>query len=205
MSETTDTKVEVTVIPDGPLKLSNATKLKYCGQPLEVDGDVYLCRCGESQNAPFCDGNHSNIDFKGQSEAQKTKDIRVWEGKSLRTYFNPNACMHVLFCKPLKALRERELSGDTEAATEIMRIVGTCPSGALTYEIKEACEEPVAQTFDASVDIIEGGEIRLQCDFEINASLHERQHKARATLCRCGLSNNKPWCDGRHKRKEGFR
>lgn len=113
--------------------------------------------------------------------------------------------MHVFYCKPLKELRDRELNGDQEAATEIMRIVGTCLSGALTYETKEACEEPEAQTFDVPVEIMEGGEIRIQGAFEINAELQERQHQDRATLCRCGQSKNKPWCDGQHKRKEGFR
>jgi len=52
---------------------------------------------------------------------------------------------------------------------------------------------------------MEGGEIRVRVPFEINADLHERQTADKATLCRCGRSRNKPWCDGRHKGYAGFR
>jgi CDGSH-type Zn-finger protein len=197
--------VSVTVIPDGPLKISDAKSVKFCGEPIASDGDVFLCRCGESANAPFCDGSHSRIGFSGENAAQDAREIRVWEGDSLRTYFNQNTCMHAFDCKTLGGLRERELAGDADAAAEIIRVVGTCPSGALTYETKTELAEPAASNFDAEVEIIQGGEIRLQCNFEIDVELNERQQQERATLCRCGLSDRKPWCDGQHKRKEGFR
>ena len=34
------------------------------GQPVDVDGEVYLCRCGGSGNKPFCDGTHRSIGIK---------------------------------------------------------------------------------------------------------------------------------------------
>ena len=197
--------LSVTVTEDGPIKVSNAKKLRYCGEPLAVEGDVWLCRCGQSANAPFCDGKHRAAGFEGAGSKREPKPITTWEGRTVRTHFNPNACMHVFLCKPLKALREAELAGDDAAAEEIMRVVGICPSGALTFERKTAPSEPQAAEPECDVDIMEGGEIRLQAAFEINADLHERQPENRATLCRCGLSKNKPWCDGRHKARTDFR
>ena len=197
--------VSFTVLPDGPLKVSKATSIRYCGEPLEVEGDVYLCRCGQSSNAPFCDGTHGKVGFKGTSEPGTTKDIHVWEGNTVRTFFNPNTCMHVFYCKPLKELRERELAGDVAAAEEIMKVVATCPSGALSYEIKAGVDAPPEPDLGADIDIVEGGEVRVQRAFEINTPKLERQRDARATLCRCGLSKNKPWCDGRHKKRTDFR
>ena len=51
-------RLSVTVIPDGPLKISNASRVRFCGDVTQVEGDLYLCRCGDSANAPYCDGTH---------------------------------------------------------------------------------------------------------------------------------------------------
>lgn len=197
-------RVLVTVTPDGPLKISNARSVTFCGEAVETEGDLYLCRCGSSANAPFCDGTHGKEGFSGACETTPDKEMKVWEGNSLRTHFNPNACMHVLYCKPLDDLRAAELEGDESAAEEIMRVVSTCPSGALSYELKEELDEPTVND-GAAIEIVEGGEVRVQTLFEINAPLFERQSEDRATLCRCGLSKSKPFCDGRHKGRKGFR
>lgn len=204
MSESKHLSIHIS--DNGPIRIEgDALELTYCGEPVEVEQGqaVYLCRCGESQNAPFCDGSHSRTGFVAEEGKGDKNAVRVWEGKTIRTYFNPNACMHVFKCKPLKALREREFAGDTAAAEEIARVVMTCPSGALTYESTSVTAPQPEQS--AAVEIVEGGEIRIQCAFDINANLQERQPGDRATLCRCGLSRNKPWCDGQHKKRENFR
>ncbi len=198
--------ISLTVLDNGPLKISGEDlTLHYCGEPVAVEAgkDVYVCRCGESQNPPFCDGSHSRTGFVAEPPTGAKKDIHLWEGKTIRTFFNPNTCMHAGYCRPLKELRKRELDGDAPAADEIARVVQSCPSGALSYESTEA-DAPAAAAGPA-IDIIEGGEVRVQQKFEINAELNERQDDARATLCRCGLSKNKPWCDGGHKKRENFR
>lgn len=197
--------LSVQVLNKGPLMISGESlTLRYCGEPLEVEPgkDVYLCRCGQSKNAPYCDGTHSTVGISENPET-KTHDVRVWEGNTIRTFFNPNVCMHVLYCKPLKELRKRELEGDAEAAEAIARVVTSCPSGALTFESKDVADPALDAQVD--VDIIEGAEIRIQTAYEINADLGERQPSNRATLCRCGLSRNKPWCDGQHKKRDDFR
>lgn len=196
--------VTIAIHPAGPVKVSGAKSVRFCGESIPVEGDLYLCRCGDSANAPYCDGAHSR-GFDGTYAPPAEQEMRVWEGRTLRTYFNRAACMHVYYCKPLNELRERELAGDDAAAAEIARVVGTCPSGALSVEPKGDVALPAPAEPNACIDIIEGGEVRLQVPFEINAPLNDRQATDRGTLCRCGRSKNKPWCDGRHKGRKGFR
>ena len=198
--------MSLTILEDGPIKLSgDRVSFSFSGAPLEVDAgaDVFLCRCGQSANAPFCDGSHARTEFKAETPSGERKEIRVWEGRTIKTYFNPNACMHAFYCKPLKDLRARELAGE-DLATEIAGVVESCPSGALSFEASDVTLPETSGLPD--VDIQEGGEIRVQRACEINAALLERQEPSRVTLCRCGLSANKPWCDGGHKQREdGFR
>lgn len=197
-------RVTVRVIPNGPMQVQNATDVRYCGQRLQIDGDIWLCRCGESKNAPFCDGSHKAAGFTTEGEEAKAPAERVWEGRTIRTYFDSTTCMHVFYCKPLKALREAELAGDDAAAAEIARVVETCPSGALRWEAKGEVAAPTKAALPC-VDIQEGGEVRIQAPFDINVERSAALPEDRATLCRCGLSKNKPWCDGRHKGRKGFR
>jgi CDGSH-type Zn-finger protein len=199
-------KLQVLAIPSGPLKIRGVRRLDYCGERVEAGDEVYLCRCGESANMPFCDGSHRDAGFTGANEPRESQPIRVWEGRRIKTFFNPNACMHVLYCKPLKALREAELAGDDAAAAEIARVVDTCPSGALRWEASAEVGAPPRVAEAGHVEVMEGGEVRLHgawtCE---NFDLMEGMDGERATLCRCGRSKNKPWCDGRHKGRKAFR
>jgi CDGSH-type Zn-finger protein len=53
---------EITIISDGPLKVSGNFTIKDSNQQiLEVKDEVFLCRCGGSANKPFCDGTHKRI------------------------------------------------------------------------------------------------------------------------------------------------
>ena len=197
--------MEVNLIENGPVKIEGVESVTYGGQEIKVDGKAFLCRCGESSKAPFCDGSHSSTGFSDNCESDNSIPTKDWEGKTIRTRFNPNICMHVFRCKPLKDLREQELQGNAEAAQEIAKVVATCPSGALTFEMKPA---DGSATFDdvTKVEVVEGGEIRLGCSFESSTvQLKEGQPANRVTLCRCGMSKNKPFCDGRHKKRDGFK
>ena len=199
--------IVVTPIEGGPLKLDNARDVHFCGEALETDSTIWLCRCGESRNAPYCDGSHNKIGWTGTCTPAAQKEHRVWEGQRIRTRFNPTACMHVYYCKPLKELRARELAEDgaagEEAARQIAAAVATCPSGALTFELKTELAVELPERGPA-IDIVEGGEVRIQAVFT-GVDPMPGQPTDTATLCRCGKSRNKPFCDGRHKARPGFR
>ena len=60
--------VTIRVLKDGPYEVSAGTKL-FDHQDKEFQEDqfppMYLCRCGQSKNKPFCDGSHEGAGFKG--------------------------------------------------------------------------------------------------------------------------------------------
>ena len=60
----TNETVKIKAIENGPLKISGDINLiGKDGKKLETKGDVFLCRCGHSQNKPFCDGSHKKKGF----------------------------------------------------------------------------------------------------------------------------------------------
>jgi hypothetical protein len=65
-STATGGKLSVEMRPDGPLVLTGNLSIRAGSGRLAWQGDkAFLCRCGASQNKPFCDGSHKKVGFKG--------------------------------------------------------------------------------------------------------------------------------------------
>ena len=70
MSETEG--LTITLLDNGPYQVSGPRKLLDCegGEWDTADrAAVYLCRCGGSENKPFCDGTHSRLEFAAEERA----------------------------------------------------------------------------------------------------------------------------------------
>ncbi len=64
MSEQSNT--EIVVLKNGPLMLKGSLSIKYKDGKEETQKEVYLCRCGQSENKPYCDGAHKKCGFKDE-------------------------------------------------------------------------------------------------------------------------------------------
>ena len=69
-------KPKILPLPNGPYYLLNDVKPKIVenlqnskGEPLSTVSGVALCRCGTSNNKPFCDGTHGTIRFSTEGRA----------------------------------------------------------------------------------------------------------------------------------------
>jgi len=75
---------DITITPtaDGPNMISGQFTLKWpsghvisAAAEADEDGNVYLCRCGASNNKPFCDNSHMRIGFKStEGDATASKE-----------------------------------------------------------------------------------------------------------------------------------
>jgi CDGSH-type Zn-finger protein len=59
--------VKLKIIENGPIVLdtSEAIEISVAGTESK-SGPLYLCRCGQSANKPFCDGAHRKVKFEGK-------------------------------------------------------------------------------------------------------------------------------------------
>lgn len=69
-----DDKATITVRDDGSLRVSGPVVLLDAeGNPFETKAVFALCRCGHSENKPFCDGSHRRIGFKSAPRAEQAE------------------------------------------------------------------------------------------------------------------------------------
>ena len=59
-------QVSIEFMPNGPALVTGKFLLKENGQMTQKDGPVALCRCGHSNQKPYCDGSHKAADFKAE-------------------------------------------------------------------------------------------------------------------------------------------
>ena len=81
--------------------------------------------------------------------------------------------------------------GDTDTEA-LVRAIEACPSGALSYTRKASPEAAPPEVNTAR--LWENGPVELRGDIQMEG----REPRQAATLCRCGMSKNKPFCDNSH-------
>jgi CDGSH-type Zn-finger protein len=198
-------KPKIACLPDGPYKLVEPMPelRRSSGTPLGTAGTAALCRCGGSKNKPFCDGTHRTNGFSDANLADGKNDRREsYAGKRITIHDNRGLCSHAGFCTDsLKSVfrmgSEPWIDPDGAAVEEIIATVRKCPSGALSYSIdgvehRDEERVPAVTVTDHGPYAVTGGVELVGATFGDGAS---REHY---TLCRCGASKNKPFCDGSH-------
>ncbi len=188
----------------GPLKVTDKPKLTNSrNDAVEMKNTAVLCRCGGSRNKPFCDGTHVAIGFSDEKSPDHLPDRRdTYKGKKITIFDNRAICSHAGYCTdnlPGVFRMGQEPWVDPEGADvdEIIRVIGMCPSGALSYAIKG--EEHRDHEAEPEIHISKNGPYRIRGGVELaKQSWHEGASREHYTLCRCGHSGNKPLCDGSH-------
>jgi CDGSH-type Zn-finger protein len=198
-----DAKPKLACLPNGPYTLAGARLRGASGQELPYEGKAALCRCGGSNNKPFCDGTHRTNGFSDRKLADPANDTRSsYAGKRITILDNRALCAHAGYCTDgLKAVfRYREepwIDPDGAAAQEVIATIRRCPSGALSYAI-DGVEAPAAQRAPM-VSVTRDGPYAVTGALELaGAQFGDGASGEHYTLCRCGASRNKPFCDGSH-------
>ena len=195
----------IAVNPDGPYLVRSLEHLQGPNGPLENRATVALCRCGASAKKPFCDGAHARVEFSGANEADSTKDVREsFIGAQITVHDNRSVCAHAGVCTEglaavFRQKQEPWIDPDGATAAEIIDIVRRCPSGALSYSIGDTEHREREAAGEGSIFVVPRGPYAVSGapalpDMPRGTGAAEGHF----TLCRCGASKNKPFCDGTH-------
>jgi len=170
-----------------------------------------LCRCGHSKNKPFCDGTHVKIRFDGTETADDVPYLdraKKINGPTLFLTDVENMCVHARFCMRAGGIWNlTRQSGAREARDIAIEEAGDCPSGRLVVWDKKT-GKALEPEFEKSIVVIEypprseHGPLWVRGGIPVESSDgHVYEIRNRVTLCRCGKSYNKPFCDGSHVKR----
>jgi CDGSH-type Zn-finger protein len=162
-----------------------------------------LCRCGGSNNKPFCDGTHRSNGFSSAKLEGRVEDRRDdYVGDGVAIHDNRGICAHIGHCTDgLPAVfrlgHEPWIDPAGASAEAIVATIRRCPSGALSSsrsgsEQRDREGPPAIFVSANGPYLVTGGPLLLDTERGEGAS---QEHYA---LCRCGGSKNKPFCDGTH-------
>lgn len=205
--KTVGVRPRIEVLPDGPYRVTGDVRIEDSNQsPLQSAGTWYLCRCGGSRNKPFCDATHGLKGFVGTETASRdpSADRRDHYAAAAVTVLDDRSrCAHFGQCTDrlpgvFRASEEPFVDPDSAADEDIVEVVRGCPSGALAFT-RESSNEPEESPHDPRIAPIVDGPYRVEgAVLVIAADGTPYEVRERQTLCRCGHSQNKPFCDGSH-------
>jgi len=205
-----DKNPSIDVSSNGPFIVKNLKKLtRYDNDALETKPVVALCRCGSSKTKPFCDGTHAKIGFDDKKVPKEEYPITEFEGKDLTVVDNIGVCSHAGFCvkgSPKAFFSwegEKRISNpDNDDKEKIIETIRKCPSGSLTYKLNGKLYDEYF--LEPEIFVSKNGPLFVRGGLLLNDPQAAKPHsKDHYTLCRCGSSKTKPFCDGSHK-KIGF-
>jgi len=166
-----------------------------------------LCRCGKSNAKPLCDGSHLDANFDGTETANTDPHLERAEvllGPRIDVADLKELCAEARFCHRDGAVWHRVGEDSPEAAEIVVTECALCPSGRYTA-LDKATGEPIEPALEPAIAFVQdphesvSGPIWVRGGIVVeSADGAEYEVRNRVTLCRCGQSRNKPFCDGTH-------
>ena len=127
----------------------------------------------------------------------------VVKGSKVTIRFDSHRCVHSRNCvlgHPdvfVPNVKGEWIHPDAASAEEVMHVALACPSGAIRVSHNDGSATSDTPPLVNTVRVRENGPLAIEAELQIRG---EPQATPRATLCRCGESKRKPFCDGSHKR-----
>ncbi len=216
---TPDARIKVT--ENGPLEVTGVPLVRITpiynehgdgvrwerGADVEHEETYQLCRCGLSKNKPFCDGSETESGFDGTETAERGPSAerrRFFSEAPIALTDDRKLCAHQAFCErfPRNAW---SIAGEEQPAEDqevLMYMVRRCPSGRLQAQIP-AGAEPYEEELPQEIAVVADGPYWVRGGIPVEAADgFQYEVRNRQTLCRCGESKRKPYCDGTHWKVE---
>ncbi len=154
---------------------------------------------GPTQPAPGGSTQSARTQGSAPPEPKNVAGVDFIEGEKLTLIYEGKKCIHSRFCVTgapnvfLANVKGPWIDPDAMDVDRLVEISHACPSGAIRYKRKDGRPDEASPPVNL-IAIREAGPYAVRADMRLDG----RPVSYRATLCRCGASKNKPYCDGSH-------
>ena len=188
---------------NGPLVVKDLNSITEANGKLTLlyKKTIALCRCGNSNSKPYCDGTHGKINWTDEKQdGRQPRKVDNYKGKKIIIHDDRGICSHAGFCTDglpnvFRMATEPWIDADAESVEKVIETIRKCPSGALSYSIDGVLHNKFSEK--PEIQITEDGPYFVKGNIALQDEDHPESEEHFA-LCRCGKSKNKPFCDGQH-------
>lgn len=211
----------VRVLENGPYLVSGSVPLSLQSIVADAAGDSVgwqearrfddqeryaLCRCGQSSNKPYCDGTHKVVGFDGTEKADRRPYLEqavAVDGPEATLTDSKPLCAGARFCHPAAGTAWQAVQFNRDL---LLHETALCPSGRLVAWDRRtrAAFEP---ELEPSIGVVQDPQLGVSGPLWVRGGIRVEsadgfvyETRNRVTLCRCGQSRRKPFCDARHAR-----
>lgn len=174
-----------------------------------------LCRCGGSCKKPFCDGAHEINHFVGPETASHDtvlNQAEMMDGPTMQLADAEGLCAFARFCDPHGRIwNQVGHTDDPKVRAHFIQQAGDCSAGRL-IAIEKATDKPVEPKLPESIGVVEdpakgcSGPLWVRGGIPlVGTDGRPYEIRNRMTLCRCGKSENMPFCNGAHAANPKFK
>jgi len=216
---------QIKVTKDGPYEVTGGVPIREeiitpvghhneyrPGDPItpEDTATYYLCRCGHSHHAPFCDGTHAKIGSDGTEVADRKPYLEritdTVQGTTMEL-LDDGRCAFARFCHrdegDVWTLTSED--ADPHLREEALIAASECPAGRLVEVPNDGTNTPLEKPLPAEAVILQDPAEGTSAGIAVRGPVQliaadgtAYEQRNRFALCRCGGSGNKPFCDASH-------
>lgn len=137
---------------------------------------------------------------------EENRIIKKYKKEDFTILWEPKKCIHSAVCvKKLPKVYDPQgkpwIKPENASIHELKMQIDACPSGALSYEENESTLKETNMITE--VELMKNGPLLVKGNIELKShdgSIVKREKMT--AFCRCGASQNKPYCDGTHKQTD---